>query len=62
MTLIFYQWTMSVVARATTYGPDGKDILIMKDLEPWVMFWKNLDDDERAEKDVVNYIKNFTWK
>ena len=32
----------------------------MKDLEPWVMFWKNLDDEERAEKDVVNYIKNFT--
>ena len=48
------------VARATTYGPDGKDILIMKDLEPWVMFWKNLDDEERAEKDVVNYIKNFS--
>jgi alpha-1,4-digalacturonate transport system permease protein len=48
------------VARATTYGPDGKDILIMKDLEPWVMFWKNLDDEERAEKDVVSYIKNFT--
>ncbi len=48
------------VARATTYGPDGKDILIMKDLEPWVMFWKNLDDDERAEKDVVNYIKSFS--
>ena len=48
------------IARATTYGPDGKDILIMKDLEPWVMFWKNLSDDERAEKDVVNYIKNFS--
>ena len=31
------------IARATTYGPDGKDILIMKDLEPWVMFWKNLN-------------------
>ena len=31
------------IARATTYGPDGKDILIMKDLEPWVMFWKNLE-------------------
>ena len=48
------------IARATIYGPDGKNILIMKDLDPWVMFWKNLDDDERAEKDVINYIKNFS--
>ena len=32
----------------------------MKDLEPWVMFWKNLDDEERAEKDVASYINNFS--
>jgi len=47
-------------ARATTYGPDGKEIFIIEGLPSWVMFWKDLDEDERLEKDVVNYIKNFS--
>jgi alpha-1,4-digalacturonate transport system permease protein len=48
------------IVRATTYGPDGKEIIIIEDLPSWVMFWKDLDEDERLEKDVVNYIKNFS--
>ena len=48
------------VARATAYGPDGKEIMIIKDLPSWAMFWKNLSEDERAEKDLDDLLSNYS--
>jgi len=48
------------VARATAYGPEGKEIMIIKDLPSWAMFWKDLNEDERAEKDLDNLLSNYS--
>jgi len=41
------------VARATVYGPEGREIFILSDLPAWVLDWQELDDEQRAGHDVT---------
>ena len=40
------------VARATVYGPEGRSTFIVEDLPDWVLNWRSLEDEQRAEFDV----------
>ena len=35
------------VVRATVFGPDGKEIFIIKDLPDWVIYWNELRDEDK---------------
>ena len=40
------------VARATVNGPEGRKIFIISTLPPWVLNWKEMSPEQRAEQDV----------
>jgi len=44
------------VARATVYGPDGREIFIIPDLPDWVLNWSDLGEDARAAQDVPGFL------
>ncbi len=50
------------VGRATVYGPEGKEIFMMKDLPSWVLYWSDLSEDERSDYDVNSFISQYDDK
>ena len=51
------------VVRATVFGPEGKEIFIMKDLPEWVINWNELrDEDKKKVNDPNEFINNFEGK
>ncbi|UWR21878.1 carbohydrate ABC transporter permease [Sulfitobacter sp. S190] len=50
------------VARATVYGPDGREIFIMPDQPDWVLNWDDLSAEERAAQDVEGYLATLTGR
>jgi len=51
------------VVRATVFGPEGKEIFIMKDLPEWVINWNELrDEDKKKVNDPNEFINNFEAK
>ncbi len=40
------------VARATVYGPEGRSIFIVQGLPDFVLDWRGLNDEEKAQHDV----------
>ena len=42
------------VVRATVFGPDGKEIFIIKDLPDWVIYWNELRDEDKKEVNDPN--------
>lgn len=44
------------VARATVYGPDGREIFIIPGLPDWVLNWSDLSEQERAARDVPGFL------
>lgn len=47
------------VARATVYGPEGREIFVISDLPQWVLDWSDLSEAERATKDVDAFLAGF---
>ena len=47
------------IGRATVYGPEGKEIFMMKDLPSWVLYWSDLSEDKRSQHDVESYISQY---
>ena len=51
------------VVRATVFGPDGKEIFIMKDMPEWVIYWNELrDEDKKNENDPNEFISKYEGK
>ena len=51
------------VVRATVFGPDGKEIFIIKDLQDWVIYWNELRDEDKKEVNDPNlFISKFEGK
>ena len=51
------------VVRATVFGPDGKEIFIIKDLPDWVIYWNELRDEDKKEVNDPNlFITKFEGK
>ena len=51
------------VVRATVFGPDGKEIFIIKDLPDWVIYWNELRDEDKKEVNDPNlFLTNFEGK
>ena len=50
------------VGRATVYGPEGKEIFMMKDLPSWVLYWSDLSVEEKSQHDVKSYISQYSGK
>ena len=51
------------VVRATVFGPDGKEIFIMKDMPEWVIYWNELrDEDKKNENNPNEFISNYEGK
>ncbi len=44
------------VARATVFGPDGREIFIIGEAPDWVLNWSDLPDEEKAAQDVDGYL------
>ena len=48
------------VVRATVFGPQGKEIFIIKDLPDWVIYWNELrDEDKKQKNDPEAFILKF---
>lgn len=47
------------VARATVYGPDGREIFIIGDLPQWVLDWPDLSAEEQAARDVDGFLAGY---
>ena len=47
------------VARAAVFGPEGKEIIIIKDLPNWVLYWNELTEDEKAQHEIESIISTF---
>ena len=51
------------VVRSTVFGPDGKEIFIIKDLPDWVIYWNELRDEDKKEVNDPNlFISKFEGK
>ena len=51
------------VVRATGFGPEGKEIFIMKDMPEWVIYWNELrDEDKKNENNPNEFISNYEGK
>ncbi|HJL58654.1 MAG: carbohydrate ABC transporter permease [Pelagibacteraceae bacterium] len=50
------------VARATVFGPEGKEIFILKDLPDWVLYWNDLTEDEKLQHDQTSFLKKYNGK
>ena len=51
------------VVRATVFGPEGKEIFIMKDMPEWVIYWNELrDEDKKNENNPNEFISNYEGK
>ena len=51
------------VVRSTVFGPDGKEIFIIKDLPDWVIYWNELRDEDKKEVNDPNlFITKFEGK
>ena len=51
------------VVRATVFGPEGKEIFIIKDMPEWVIYWNELrDEDKKNENNPNEFISNFEGK
>ena len=51
------------VVRATVFGPDGKEIFIMKDMPDWVIYWNELrDEDKKNENNPNEFISQYEGK
>ena len=51
------------VVRATVFGPDGKEIFIIKDLPDWVIYWNELRDEDKKEINDPNlFLTKFEGK
>lgn len=51
------------VVRATVFGPEGKEIFIMKDMPDWVIYWNELrDEDKKNENNPNEFISNYEGK
>ena len=51
------------VVRATVFGPNGKEIFIIKDLPDWVIYWNELRDEDKKEVNDPNlFISKFEGK
>ncbi|NBT50358.1 MAG: carbohydrate ABC transporter permease, partial [Marivivens sp.] len=51
--------SFETVARATVSYPDGNQIFFIPDLPQWVLNWGDLSDDERAARDVSEFLSGF---
>lgn len=51
--------SFETVARATVSYPDGNQIFFIPDLPQWVLNWGDLSDDERAARDVLEFLSGF---
>ncbi len=49
----------SRIARASVYGPKGREIFFIKDLPRWVYAWSGLNKEERADKNVSKFLEKF---
>ena len=47
------------VARATVYGPDGREIFIISDLPQWVLDWADLSAEEQAARDLDGFLSGY---
>ncbi|MCY3877932.1 MAG: carbohydrate ABC transporter permease [Rhodobacteraceae bacterium] len=47
------------VARATVYGPDGRSIFIIENLPDWVLNWRTMNEEDRADQDVEGLLNGF---
>lgn len=47
------------VARASVYGPHGREIFIIDQLPIWVLDWPSLQDEEKAALDVAGFLQGF---
>ncbi|WP_425040094.1 carbohydrate ABC transporter permease [Primorskyibacter sp. S187A] len=43
------------VGRGTVNGPDGREIVIIDGLPDWVLNWRDLSDDEKADRDTAAF-------
>ena len=51
------------VVRATVFGPNGKEIFIVKELTDWVIYWNELRDEDKKEVNDPNlFISKFEGK
>ena len=51
------------VVRATVFGPNGKEIFIIKDLPDWVIYWNELRDEDKKEVNDPNlFLTQFEGK
>ena len=51
------------VVRATVFGPEGKEIFIIKDMPEWVIYWNELrDEDKKNENNPNEFISNYEGK
>ena len=51
------------VVRATVFGPNGKEIFIIKDLPDWVIYWNELRDEDKKEVNDPNlFLTKFEGK
>ena len=48
------------VARAAVFGPEGKEIIIIKDLPNWVLYWNELTEDEKAQHEIESIISEYS--
>ncbi len=48
------------VARAAVFGPKGKEIIIIKDLPNWVLYWNELTEDEKAQHEIESIISEYS--
>ncbi|GLQ36342.1 hypothetical protein GCM10007939_26260 [Amylibacter marinus] len=47
------------VARATVYSDQGREIFIINDLPDWVLNWKDLRPEERAARNVPEFLASY---
>lgn len=48
------------VARAAVFGPEGKEIIIIKDLPNWVLYWNELTEDKKAQHEIESIISEYS--
>ena len=49
--------------KPTVFGPDGKEIFIIKDLPDWVIYWNELRDEDKKEVNDPNlFLTKFEGK
>ena len=50
------------IARATVYGPEGKEIFFIDDIPNWVLYWNDLSEDEKSIYNPVEFTNSYSGK